>query len=163
RLNATAELLDRWVEAGAGDRPCLITPAEALTYRELQARGGAIARVLVERLRPRSRGRGPPPPAPHAPRAGAPLPPLHAARRAGGVAVATMPLLRAKELVYPIQKAKVALALCDARLADELRKAQEAAPELARIVTWGDGAEGSLEALLRAAGEVSVPGGFRAC
>ena len=31
--------------------------------------------------------------------------------KAGGVVVATMPLLRAKELSYPIAKAKIALAL----------------------------------------------------
>ena len=34
--------------------------------------------------------------------------------KAGGVVVATMPLLRAKELAYPLAKAKIALALCDA-------------------------------------------------
>ena len=37
--------------------------------------------------------------------------------KAGGVVVATMPLLRARELAYPIDKAKIALALCDHRLA----------------------------------------------
>ena len=41
-----------------------------------------------------------------------------AAIKAGGVMVATMPLLRAKELSYVVTKAKIALALSDARLAD---------------------------------------------
>ena len=36
------------------------------------------------------------------------------------VAVATMPLLRARELAYPIEKARIYLALCDARLAAEI-------------------------------------------
>ena len=57
--------------------------------------------------------------------------------KAGGIVVATMPLLRAKELAYPIQKAEIALALCDGKLADEMEKAKVAAPELKRIVYWG--------------------------
>ena len=58
--------------------------------------------------------------------------------KAGGVVVATMPLLRAKEIAYPVQKAKIRLALCDARLADEIgEKARAVAPELERIVYWG--------------------------
>jgi 2-aminobenzoate-CoA ligase len=69
--------------------------------------------------------------------------------KAGGVVVATMPMLRAGELVYPIRKAKIALALCDAPLVGELEAAQQLAPELSTIVTWGDGA---LEALMDKAG-----------
>ena len=57
--------------------------------------------------------------------------------KAGGVMVATMPLLRAKELSYVVTKAKIRLALCDARLADEMEKTRPLAPELARIVYWG--------------------------
>jgi 2-aminobenzoate-CoA ligase len=45
--------------------------------------------------------------------------------KAGLVAVASMPLLRAKELREIITKAEPALALCDAALLDELRAAQE--------------------------------------
>ena len=47
-----------------------------------------------------------------------------------------MPLLRAKELAYPLAKAKIALALCDARLADEMEKAQGAVggPEADRLL-----------------------------
>jgi 2-aminobenzoate-CoA ligase len=59
-----------------------------------------------------------------------------------------MPLLRAKELAYPIQKAQVALALCDGKLADEIEKARIAAPELKRVVYWGTGEPGSLEQLI---------------
>ena len=36
RLNACVELLDRRVEQGAGARPCVITPAETLTYAQFQ-------------------------------------------------------------------------------------------------------------------------------
>jgi 2-aminobenzoate-CoA ligase len=68
--------------------------------------------------------------------------------KAGGVVVATMPLLRAKEIAYPLNKAAIGLALCDHRLADEIEKARAAAPGLARVVYWGGGAPDALEALM---------------
>jgi 2-aminobenzoate-CoA ligase len=68
--------------------------------------------------------------------------------KAGGVVVATMPLLRAKELVYPLAKAKIALALCDARLADEMEKAKAQSAELQRVVYWGSMAPDALETLM---------------
>ena len=70
--------------------------------------------------------------------------------------VATMPLLRAKELSYVVTKAKIALALCDARLADEMEKTRPLARELERIVYWGNG---ELEALMAKPGYES----FTAC
>jgi 2-aminobenzoate-CoA ligase len=69
--------------------------------------------------------------------------------KAGGVTVATMPLLRAKELSYTVKKAKIKLALCDARLSDEMEKTRALAPELETIVYWG---EGQLEALMNKPG-----------
>ena len=51
-----------------------------------------------------------------------------AVMKAGGVAVATMPLLRAKELALPISVAEIRLALCDARLTQELEQARDARP-----------------------------------
>ncbi|MGL5116059.1 MAG: AMP-binding protein, partial [Beijerinckiaceae bacterium] len=69
--------------------------------------------------------------------------------KAGGVAVATMPMLRAKELAYPITKAKIALALCDHRLLEELLAAQALAPDLQRIIAFGGG---ELEGLMAAQG-----------
>jgi 2-aminobenzoate-CoA ligase len=68
--------------------------------------------------------------------------------KAGGVVVATMPLLRAKEIAYPVTKAKISLALCDHRLADEMEKAKALAPDLRSIVYWGDGSQGALEAMM---------------
>jgi 2-aminobenzoate-CoA ligase len=55
--------------------------------------------------------------------------------------VATMPLLRAKDLASPIGIAKPRLALCDARLVEELEKARG----VERIVTFGGG---ELEAMM---------------
>jgi 2-aminobenzoate-CoA ligase len=60
--------------------------------------------------------------------------------KAGGVVVATMPLLRAREIAYPVTKARIDLALCDHRLSDEMEKARPLCPDLRRIVYWGSGA-----------------------
>ena len=35
RLNCVSYFLDRWVEEGHGDAPCVISPAVSYTYREL--------------------------------------------------------------------------------------------------------------------------------
>ena len=65
-----------------------------------------------------------------------------------GVVLASMPLLRAKEIAYPIGKAKIRLALCDHRLADEMEKARPLAPDLRRVVYWGGDASDALETLM---------------
>ncbi len=54
----------------------------------------------------------------------------------GLVVVATMPLLRAKELSEIMTKAQVNLALCDAILLDELQQATQLNSSLARIVSF---------------------------
>ena len=144
RMNCVTELLDRWIASGAGDRPCLISPAESLTYAQLAERVNRIANVLTRDLGmvPGNRVllRGPNSPMMVAA--------YLAVIKAGGVVVATMPLLRAKEIAYPIAKAKIRLALCDHRLADEMEKARALAPDLERVVYWGSGAPDALEALM---------------
>src|SRR6516164_1748247 len=50
RMNCVVELLDRWVAAGGRDRPCLISPAETLTYAQLAERVNRIANVLTRAL-----------------------------------------------------------------------------------------------------------------
>src|SRR6266545_6833335 len=143
RMNCVAELLDRWIAAGWGDRSCLISPAETLTYAQLGERVNRIANVLT-----RSLGLMPG----HRVLLRGPNNPMMVAAylavvKAGGIVVATMPLLRAKEIAYPIAKAKIRLALCDHRLVGEMEKARSLAPELERVVHWGGGAN-SLEALM---------------
>jgi 2-aminobenzoate-CoA ligase len=59
-----------------------------------------------------------------------------AVMKAGGVCVATMPLLRAKELTDIIQKAEVTHALCDKRLEAELKLALPNCPTLKEIHYW---------------------------
>jgi 2-aminobenzoate-CoA ligase len=154
RMNCVAELLDRWIAAGWGDRPCLISPAETLTYAQLGERVNRIANVLT-----RSLGLMPG----HRVLLRGPNNPMMVAAylavvKAGGIVVATMPLLRAKEIAYPTAKAKIRLALCDHRLAEEMEKARSFAPELERVVYWGSGAPDALEKLMATPGyETFVP------
>jgi 2-aminobenzoate-CoA ligase len=144
RMNCVTELLDRWIASGDGDRPCLIAPTETVTYSQLAERVNRIANALTRDLgllpghRVLLRG-------PNSPMMVATY---LAVIKAGGVVVATMPLLRAKEIAYPIGKAKIRLALCDHRLADEMEKARLLAPDLRRVVYWGDGTPDALEALM---------------
>ena len=143
RMNCAVELLDRALERGWGERAAILAPGGLRwTYAELTAHANRIARVLVEdmRLVPGNRVllRGP-------------NSPMMAAcwlavMKAGGVAVATMPLLRAKELTDIITKAQISHALCDARLAAELDAARAACPTLATIVHFETAAPDGLEA-----------------
>jgi len=155
RFNCTVELLDRWIERGHGERPCIISPQETWTYAALAERVNRIANALTRDLGlvPGNRVllRGPNSPMMVAT--------CLAAIKAGGVVVATMPLLRAKEIAYPLNKAAIRLALCDHRLADEMEKARGVAPDLGRIVYWGSGAGDALEALMAKPGYES----FAAC
>jgi 2-aminobenzoate-CoA ligase len=57
-----------------------------------------------------------------------------AALKAGAVVVATMPMLRPRELTYMIDKARISHAVCDARLAEDLEKARGASESLKHIV-----------------------------
>ena len=144
RLNCVSRFLDRWVEEGHGDAPCIFTPAQTYSYRELQRLVNRIANVLVGTLGLVPGGRVLLRSANNPMMVATYL----AVMKAGGVAVATMPLLRAKEIAFPIQKAKISLALCDGTLADEMEKAKALAPELARVVYWGAGTPQALEALI---------------
>jgi 2-aminobenzoate-CoA ligase len=145
RLNCVAELLDRWLERGRGEHACVVSPTVSWTYAQLAEQVNRLANVLTRDLGmvPGNRVllRGPNNPTMIAA--------YLAVMKAGGVTVATMPLLRAKELSTIIAKAKIKLALCDARLADEMEKAKPAAPDLARIVYFGGDAPDSLEMLMR--------------
>jgi 2-aminobenzoate-CoA ligase len=142
RMNCAAELLDRAVERGWGGKTAIVTPTGLRwSYAELLADANRIANVLVEdmQLVPGNRVllRGANSPAMAAC--------WFAVVKAGGIAVATMALLRARELTDVITKAQVSHALCDARLADELDNARGACPTL-REVAWfasaaGDGVE----------------------
>jgi 2-aminobenzoate-CoA ligase len=68
--------------------------------------------------------------------------------KAGGIAVGTMPLLRAQELSVIIDKAQIGMALCDARLADELQAAKVRSPGLQTVLHFNGGADSPLEAAM---------------
>jgi 2-aminobenzoate-CoA ligase len=152
RLNCVTEFVDKWV-ANDGDRVAILSPAETLNYGQLAERINRIANVLTRDLgmvpgnRVLLR-------APNSPMA---IAAYLAIIKAGGIVVATMPLLRAKELSYVVTKAQIKLALCDARLADEMEKTKPLAPHLERTVYWGS-ADG-LEAMMAKPGYES----FTAC
>jgi 2-aminobenzoate-CoA ligase len=146
RMNCATELLDRAVDRGWGPRIAIVA-ADGVrwTYAELLARANRIAQVLVDDLElvPGNRVllRGPNNPMLAAC--------WFAVIKAGGIAVATMPLLRAKELTDIATKAAITHALCDARLADELTAALPGCQTLARIAYFNaDGSDG-IEARMR--------------
>ncbi|MEZ5785215.1 MAG: AMP-binding protein [Xanthobacteraceae bacterium] len=125
-MNAAAELLDRAVARGHGARACLRTSGQTWSYEQLLSSANRIARVLVDaglvpgnRVLLRSANN-----------------PMLAAcflaiLKAGGIAVPTMPLLRARELTHVLEKAEVQFAICDSRLSGELEKARTARERLA--------------------------------
>jgi len=146
RMNCATELVDRHVAAGRGARIALRAPDGECSYLQLAAQANRIAQVLVNEmgLVPGNRVllRGP-------------NNPMMAAcwlavMKAGGVCVATMPLLRARELTDIVNKAQVTHALCDRRLDAELKAALPACPTLRphTIRYWYDDAPDALDRLV---------------
>jgi 2-aminobenzoate-CoA ligase len=116
RINAGVELTDRMVEKGFGDHTALIGNGRRRTYKELSDWTNRLAHALVETygLKPGNRvlirsANNP-----------AMVACWLAATKAGAVVVNTMPMLRSGELKQIVDKAEIALALCDTRLMDEL-------------------------------------------
>ncbi|MGQ0765751.1 MAG: AMP-binding protein [Gemmatimonadota bacterium] len=151
RLNAATELLDRGA-AKWGNRVLFREPSGAVTWAELLEMSNRIAHVLVHDLgvvpgnRVLLRG----------PNSITLVALWFAVLKAGGVVVCTMPLLRARELVFTADKAEIALAITDARLADDCVAAmsQRAGGEPRqprRVVQYNGGASAldTLEAMMR--------------
>jgi 2-aminobenzoate-CoA ligase len=145
RLNCAAELLDKPVTRGHGHRVALRTPDGDCTYTQLFTQANRIANVLVREmgLKPGNRVllRGPNNPMMAAC--------WFAVMKAGGVCVATMPLLRAKELTEVIHKAEITHALCDKRLDAELQAALPGCNSLKSVKYWYDDSPDSLDTLSR--------------
>lgn len=144
QLNATVELVDRHVAAGRGDRVALIGPEVSWTYAALKRMIDRMANVLVDRLGLVPGGRVLLRSANNPTMVALTL----AIIKAGGVVVATMPLLRARELTQILDKARIPLALCDAGLIDEMDKAAAGRAAPVRVVTWQGTAGGALGDLL---------------
>jgi 2-aminobenzoate-CoA ligase len=138
RLNCAVELLDRALERGWGNRTAFHLPGGTWTYRELDETANRIAHVLVDDLglvpgnRVLLRG----------PNNQMMVACWFAVLKAGGVVVCTMPMLRARELVFVADKANILLALTDTRIAAECEqaishRADGSTREGARVVHFG--------------------------
>lgn len=118
-MNAVEILLDLAITEGFGDKPAMHFEDETWSYAQLRDRVDRIARVLVEdyglvpgnRVLMRSGNN-----------------PMLAAcwlavLKAGGICITTMPLLKAEELAFIVNRVQVRLALCETSLADEIEAA----------------------------------------
>lgn len=132
RVNLVQVLFEGVARRGLGDRPLLRSPRRTLSYAQARIEVARLAQALVEDygLVPGNRVllRG-------GNSIGMALAWL-AVVQAGAVAVATMPLLRAKELIEIIDKSQPTLALCDERLLGELQQAQAQQPGLQTLVSF---------------------------
>jgi 2-aminobenzoate-CoA ligase len=131
-LNAAVELTDRMVDRGFGDHVALIGNGRRRTYKELADWTNRLAHALVEDfgVKPGNRvllrsGNNP-----------AMVAAWLAVTKAGAVAVNTMPMLRAGELTKIVDKARIGLALCDNRIADELVACAKGSPFLKGVVCF---------------------------
>jgi 2-aminobenzoate-CoA ligase len=158
RLNCAAELLDAVVDSGRDDRTVFHFPGGRWTYGELLERANRIAHVLVDDLgvvpgnRVLLRGFNGPMMAAC----------WFAILKAGGIVVCTMPLLRTRELTFIADKARVSLALTDARIAADcesaMRHTADGRPRDGRCVSFGADGPGSLDAMI-----ARKPGRFTNC
>jgi 2-aminobenzoate-CoA ligase len=131
-LNAAVELTDRIVEQGLGDNVALIGNGRQRTYKELADWSNRLAHALVEDygVKPGNRvlirsGNNP-----------ALVAAWLAATKAGAVVVNTMPMLRAGELTKIVDKAEIALALTDSRIADEIVACAKTSKFLKQVVNF---------------------------
>ena len=147
RMNCVTELLDKHVAQGRGDRLCIQAPGLRWTYAQLQAKANQIANVLTRDLGLVPGNRvllcGPNNPMMVACWFGV--------IKAGGIAVAAMPLLRAKELSAIVDIAQISHALCDDALRAEVQGAQEKCDTLNAVRYFNvktEGVDDALEALM---------------
>jgi 2-aminobenzoate-CoA ligase len=115
-LNCVDKLLDNHIKEGRGNNPCIRTFETTWTYNDLYEKANQIAHVLVNDLGLVSGNRV------LIRSANNPMMVAcwFAILKAGGIVVATMPLLRSKELTTIIDCAEISHALCDNTLHDEM-------------------------------------------
>ena len=128
-INAAESLIDDAIQEGYGEKVALIFEDSKWTYAQLQEKASQIAHVLVDdyglvagnRVLLRS-----------------PNNPMLAAcwlgvLKAGGICVASMALLRAKELAFIGNHVKIDFALCDIELSEELELALPQISSIRRV------------------------------
>ena len=115
-LNCVERLLDYHIENGNGNNICIKTFTETWTYKDLFEKVNQIAHVLIDDLGLVSGNRV------LLRSANNPMMVAcwFAILKAGGIVVATMPLLRSKELTTIIECAEISHCICDSDLADEM-------------------------------------------
>ncbi|MEZ5960965.1 MAG: AMP-binding protein [Hyphomonadaceae bacterium] len=130
QYNASS-MLDAAVARGHGANKAVLLPSATLTYDALLEEASRIAEVLatVFDLTPGNRVLI------HASNTRLSLPVWWGVFRAGGVAVGTMPMLRAHELAVILNKAQVSHAIVDDHREAELEAARPDAPPLGLITT----------------------------
>src|SRR3954467_5699502 len=138
RLNAAAELL----KGGAPDALAVVNDHGRWTYTDVDDFSGKISRLLVdeEGLIPGNRVllRGP--------NSSTMFAASLAVLKAGGVVVATMPLLRPGEIATVIERAQISHAIVDSRFIGDFRQAAEQTHSIKHIVKYtGDYGKGELE------------------
>jgi 2-aminobenzoate-CoA ligase len=129
-LNCADRLLDRHIAEGNGDKIAIQTFDTKWTFKDLYEKANQIAHVLTEnldfvpgnRVLIRSANN-----------------PMYVAcwfgiLKAGGIVVATMPLLREKELSVMIESAEISHVLCDYRLEEAMLGVKS--PFLKHMVTF---------------------------
>jgi 2-aminobenzoate-CoA ligase len=152
RMNAAVELVGRAVAEGDGDRLAILNDFGSWTYGELDLLSSRIARLLVEEegLVPGNRVflRGP---------NGAMLFACWLGiLKAGGIVVATMPILRPGEIATILERAEVSHAIVDSRFIGDFRDGAAQAGTVRSLLRYdGDYGKGELETRLR-----SVERGF---
>jgi len=155
QLNCATALLDEAVHRhGWGERRCLVAPGVSWSYRDLLDKADRVAHVLTQEmgLVPGNRVL-----------LRAPNTPMLVAcwfgvMKAGGIAVTTMPMLRAPELATIIRIAKPTHALCERTLVDDLRQAMQEAPGVQSLASFhGAGTETSPDSLEGAMARHTAP------
>jgi 2-aminobenzoate-CoA ligase len=138
RVNAAAELL----KGGDPGAFAIVNDHGRWTYADLDAFSGRIARLLVEEhgLIPGNRVllRGPNGYTMFAAWLGV--------LKAGGVVVATMPLLRPGEIATVIERAEISHAIVDSRFVGDFREAQDQTHTIKHVIKYdGDYGHGELD------------------
>ena len=139
-LNCVERLLDVHLQNGHGQNNCLLTFDSLWTYQDLYEKANQIAHALVDDLGLKSGNR--------VLIRSANNPMMVACwfgvLKAGGIVVATMPLLRSKELTTIIDCAEISHSLCDNSLEEEMNLVKS--PLLKRTCYY-NGSEKGMSAL----------------
>ncbi len=142
RINAAVELLDGQVAAGYADAPMFYWGPDVWTYADMLAQANRIANILVGDLGLAPGARVMLRSGNHPMLAAA----WYAVLKAGMVAIATMPVLREREIVHIANKARVQAAISHADLAGDLEAARPSCADLAHVLYFGGAGPQGLEA-----------------